>query len=509
MRSKKAIINTIMSLLEELVSVICSFILPHFILSYFGSTYNGLTSSITQFLSCAFLLRLGIGGATNAALYKPLADNNQNEINSIIKATDIYMKKVSAILLLLIVIFAAIYPVFVSSEFGWFFTFSLFMIIGISTFAESLFGVTYRIVLQADQRLYISSIIRIICNLLNVILSVILIVISQSIHIVKIGSTLAFSLYPIIISLYVKKKYKINKNVKPNYKAIEQRWDSLWHQLATFVNENTDIMILTIFTNMSVVSVYSVYNMVISGLKKFITSFTNGIDAAFGNMIARNELKALNKNFSIIELIVYNLSTLFYSCALFLILQFVKIYTDGITDVNYLRPIFAYILLIAQFLYSIRLSYQILIQASGQFRQTKKYSIWEALLNILISIILVAKYGLIGVAVGTFVALLYKTITLSNYVSDNIIKRKKIITLKKSLISFGEMVLIIILLNIINLPMRTNYLSFALNGIISIIVSCTVIFIGTIIFYKQDYENLLEILKSNFIRKVEKKHNFF
>ena len=78
MRSKKALINSISSLLSQLVTIICGFVLPRLILSQFGSSYNGITSSITQFLNCVILLRAGVGGVTRAALYKPLADGDNN-----------------------------------------------------------------------------------------------------------------------------------------------------------------------------------------------------------------------------------------------------------------------------------------------------------------------------------------------------------------------------------------------------------------------------------------------
>ena len=44
------------------------------------------------------------------------------------------------------------------------------------------------------------------------------------------------------------------------------------------------------------VSIYSVYNLVVNGLKRFITAFTQGIDAAFGNMIAKGERELLSEN---------------------------------------------------------------------------------------------------------------------------------------------------------------------------------------------------------------------
>ena len=153
MRSKYIIKNALLSILEQFVIIISGFILPRLLLKYYGSQYNGLITSITDFLSCAVLLRSGIGGATRAALYKPIADNNHKEISRIIKATDNFMKKIGLILLLLILIFSLIYRLIVKNDFNYFFTFSLFLIIGASTFAESFFGITYLILLQADQKI--------------------------------------------------------------------------------------------------------------------------------------------------------------------------------------------------------------------------------------------------------------------------------------------------------------------------------------------------------------------
>ena len=75
MRTKKAVINTMTSIMAEVVSIICGLILPRLILGAFGSSYNGITSSITQFLSCIVLLRAGVGSVTRAALYNPLSQN--------------------------------------------------------------------------------------------------------------------------------------------------------------------------------------------------------------------------------------------------------------------------------------------------------------------------------------------------------------------------------------------------------------------------------------------------
>lgn len=504
MRSKKTILNITMNLILQFVTVICGLILPRLILIKFGSQYNGLISSISQFLTCAVLLRAGIGGATRAALYKPLSEKNNNEINSIMKATNIFMKKIGFILAILIIISSIIYPFFVRNEFDIFFTFTLFLIIGISTFMESFFGITYLILLQSDQKLWIASLFRIITIILNVVISSILILSGFSIHVVKFGSALAFCLYPFLLNIYVRKKYKLDMNVEPNTKSISQRWDAFWHQVATFVTNNTDIMVLTVFSSMLEVSVYSVYNMVISSLKNIVFAFSNGLEAAFGNMIAKNEKKVLKENLSLVEYIIYNVATVVYTSSILLILQFVNIYTSGIKDVSYSRPIFAYILLISQFFYCIRIPYQTIIQAAGHYKQTKKGAMYEALINVLLSIILVIKFGLVGVAIGTLVSMLYRTIQLSNYMCNNIIKRNKFETIKKCIISFLEAGIIISIIMCFDLSTPENYMQWIFRAIIVILVSLIVVIIASLIFYKNDFKKTLLKISGVINRKNNK-----
>ena len=91
-RKRKVFINITVSVASEIITMICSLILPRLILSHFGSVYNGIINSITQFISFVTLLRAGVGGVTRAALYKPLSEGDTHRISAIIKATERYAK---------------------------------------------------------------------------------------------------------------------------------------------------------------------------------------------------------------------------------------------------------------------------------------------------------------------------------------------------------------------------------------------------------------------------------
>lgn len=491
-RSKKALYNGMVGLLCEIVTIICGLILPRLILSFFGSSYNGLTQSITQFLSFVVLLKAGVGAVTKAALYKSLAYDDKKQISRIIRATEIFMRRVALIFLAGLIVIAVIYPLLVSNEFEWFFTFTLVLIIGFSTLAQYYFGTTYQMLLEADQMQYVNSTISIVTTIANVVFASLLIKAGAGIHMVKLGSAIVFAANPIAINIVARKKYKIDSKVEPDNTALSQRWDAFAQQVAMLIRDNTDIVILTIVSNTLEVSVYTVYFMVIRAMNSIVRSFTNGLVAAFGNMMAKGEEVVLRKSLELYELMVNCLSAISYSCIFVLITPFVMVYTSGITDVDYNRPIFGYILALAYVFFCIRLPYQNIVEAAGHFKQTKNGAYIEAAINLSTSIVLAWRFGIIGVAVGTLLAMLFRTIQYALYVSKNLVVRSWWIFIKRVLVSLLNMALIVIVCNAIPRPYISDFLSWGINGVIVFSISIAVTFLINYSFYKSQMDSFIK-----------------
>ena len=249
MRSKKAIKNIISSVFQQIITFICGLIVPRAIIGTFGSSVNGLISSITQFLSYITLLEAGIGPVIKAALYKPIAKKDRYEIEKILKASQRFFRVISGIFIIYLIILCFVYPLIVQNQFDYMFTVSLILIISISTFAEYFFGMVYKLYLQAEQKTYVTSIIQSTTTILNAILILVLIKFNTSIQIVKLVSAFVFVLRPIVQNIYVRKKYNINfKEVKEKY-DLKQKWDGLAQHIAAVVHNNTDVAVLTIFSN--------------------------------------------------------------------------------------------------------------------------------------------------------------------------------------------------------------------------------------------------------------------
>ncbi len=491
MRSKKAIINSIAGIGYEIIAIICGLILPRLILLFFGSKYNGITSSISQFLSCVALMKAGIGGVSRAALYKALANKDEKKLSQIVRATQLFMNKVAFAFTIFVVIFSVLYSTFLSSEFSHIFTVTLIIIISISTFGEYYFGFTYEVLLSADQKQYVFSIIRIITTILNTLVASILIYLGFGILTVKLGSTLVFLLNPLLIRAYAKRNYNIDNSVDPDMGLLEQRWDAVGHEVANFVNTNTDIIILTIFSNVLFVSVYTVYNTVIMGIKKVIKTFINGFSAAFGEMYAKNEIDLMEENFKIYELIVFTLASVIFPTTTVMFVPYAKLYTSGVTDIEYAQPLFSYIITIACAFGCIRTPYQDVVSVAGHFKQTRNGSFMEAIINICISIIGVMKFGLIGVAIGTLVANVFRTVQYVIYMSKNILIRSTYLFIKHTSIFLSIMIAVnLIMNNYLNLKCETVS-EWVFSASIACLLSILLTGLTNYIFYRNDTKKLI------------------
>jgi putative membrane protein len=420
-RGEKLALNTVSSLALQVVSVICGFILPRLILETFGSDVNGLVNSITQFLGVITLLDLGVGAVVQSALYKPLADNDTNMISKIYVSANKFFRRLAEILLVYVVLLMIFYPMLVNKSFGHMYTALLIAAICISSFAQYYFGIVNSLLLNADQRGYIQYVAQIITLILNTFACYIIIKLGASIQIVKLTTSLIFLLRPLFLVFYVKKHYSIDKKITYTEEPIKQKWNGMAQHFASYVLNGTDNIVLTMFSTLGNVSIYSVYNVVIIGVKNALLSVTNGFQSLIGEMLAKKETMKLNAFFGFVEWFLHTGTTLVFGCTGVLIVDFVRVYTYGINDADYIQPLFAVLITIANAGHCLRLPYNILILAAGHYKQTQSNYIIAMILNIVVSIATVKMWGLVGVAIGTLIAMAYQTVWMAKYDSKNII----------------------------------------------------------------------------------------
>lgn len=480
MNNKK---NAISSIILQLATIVQGLILPRLILSAFGSETNGLISSVTQFLSFISLLEGGLGAVVLAELYAPIEKEDEVKVRSILIACQNFFNKLAMAFVIYTIVLTFAYPIFIVKSFSFEFTSSMVIILSLTTLIQYLFSITYKLYLQANQKLYIVNLVSTATIILNTISAIVIILVYPEIHVVKLVSGIIYLLQPVILKHFIEKKYQLQTISRKELRkeaskstALRNRWSGFSQNLAHFINMNTDVALLTVFSSLGSVSVYTVYMLAINALKGIITSIGNSYQSALGKYIAEEKIDKLKTNFSQFENFFWFIGTVSFGTCYILINSFVSIYTAGIHDANYYQPVFAVIITFANMIYVIREPYRLLILAAGKFKETNFGSIAEALINLTISMLLIRKFGLIGVAIGTFVAITYRLVYFIWYLKRDILFRKISSYVHNALSSIVTILCDAVIL--VKFPINAdNFIAFGVIGVICVCFNA-IIFTG-------------------------------
>ena len=427
MNNKK---NAISSIALQIATIVQGLILPRLILSAFGSEVNGLISSITQFLSFISLLEGGLGAVVLAELYMPIEQKDETQIRSVLVACQKFFNKLAIIFIAYTVILSFVYPIFIVKSFSFAYTSSMVVILSLTTLTQYLFSITYKLYLQADQKLYVVNIVSTVTILLNTVVAAIIIFFIPDVHVVKLASGIIYLIQPIALKHFAKKSDLLKqfkgriKNDGRHEAVLANRWSGFSQNLAHFINMNTDAALLTFFFTLGSVSVYTVYMLAINALRGIITSVGNSYQSALGKYIAEGDTGKLKYNFEKFENVFWFGGTVCFGTCMLLINGFVSIYTNGIEDTNYYQPVFAAVIVLANMIYVIREPYRLLVLAAGKFRETNFGAIDEAVLNLVISFLLIQKYDLTGIAIGTLIATAFRLIYFIWYLRKDILYKR-------------------------------------------------------------------------------------
>lgn len=497
-RTQKAKLNISTSLLAQVVSMLCGLIVPRLMLETFGSELYGATTSITSFLAYISLIEGGVAGVARAALYKPLANSDLQEISGIYNESKHFFRIVGGIFVLYTIALACGYNSLAKDiELDRWFSASLVLAISVSTLAQYMFGISNVILVQAEQKNYIINILSITTVLINTLFIILLTRFGCNIIIVKLVSSCIFIIRPVVLTIYVKKHYKLFTSRECHKTgALNQKWTALGQHIAFFLHTNTDVVVLTILADLKTVAVYSVYNMVISNIRSLVASSYNGLESIFGNMYAKGETDHLDRVFGYYETFISIVAISLFSTTAAMIVPFVKLYTIGITDVNYIIPLFAIVAVLAELVFILRTPYHYLVNAANRFKQTKYAAYGEAIINMVLSVVLVFQYGIVGVAIATLLAMMFRSIYYSIYISKHIIHRKITLYIKRNIINFGTFGIIVLVGNAILSRVSTNnYLSWALCGFLVLLIAAAITLLSNCLFYREDVISILKRTK--------------
>lgn len=496
--AKRGTINVICGVLGQLIVIGLGILIPRLVLVSYGSEINGLLNSVTQIFAYFALLEAGVGIASLQALYEPVAQNDKMQIQRVLAATHQFYKKAGYIYIAAVIVLAFTYPFFVTTNISYWLIVGVIVFGGLANCINFLYQGKYRILMQADGRLYISTNITTFIGVATSVTKVVLLMLGFDVLAVQFSFFVINILQMLIYWYFVKKYYGwIDLKVEPDNTAIEQKGSTLIHQISGLIFNSTDVVLLTFMTrDLKIVSIYTMYKMVITYATTLIQQMETGFNFRLGQMYHTNRKQylVLHHIFEIAYLVmVFSVMTVIY----LMIIPFMRLYTAGVDDINYINSWYPLYFVITPLLTYGRTAASDVINFAGHFKQTQGRAIAESTINILASILGIWKFGILGALFGTMLASLYRTNDIILYVYKHFLRDNPWKTYKRWLGCFGVFAVVVIFGDV----MCTRYTNYGLIIGYSILWGMLFLVIYTglqILLNPKEAKDLLQIIKGTF-----------
>ena len=423
-KSKASFLNLLSALCYQCVAATGSFIIPGMLLSNYGASLHGYISTVNNFMVYVSLATMGLAPAAIQAYYKPLAENDSVGISCVYNTVAKLYNKAAIYYLFGMIFITLIIFRSVHGQLSDQYIIFILWAIGINGIIECLLYSRCRVFLLADQRLYYVNFVDAIMYAVRVGIQLILINLSLSIVLIVLIPTILTPIRALVLKRIIDKKYNINRRIQININLLSKRYNAFVHQISSMIVLNTDVVLLTLFGNLIMTSIYAVYNLVFSSIYSILTNmFKNGLVAVFGNMIFEDET---NKKMVIVydqyEFIYYIVVTIIYGCCGTLILPFVKLYTQG-QIITYENTMISVLFMIIGVANNVRVPADTLITAAGHFKETQWRAVAEAIINLIVSLLLIKPLGIVGIHLGTIISFLYRSADIIIYTYRHILQK--------------------------------------------------------------------------------------
>lgn len=408
-RTHKSILNAEVGLLFYFLSFIIAFFSRKVFLDNLGADFIGLTGTLLSILGFLNLSELGIGLSVSYFLFKPLADNDQNKISEVLSLLGFLYKRIGQFILATGAIVSLFFPLIFKGSlislnivYFAFFSFLASCVIG--------YFINYRqILLEADQKMYLVSIYGKSFDIIKSVFQITLAIYYKNLYL-WIAIEFAASLVQCgVLNWKIANEYPWLNTDKSQGSRLLKKYPNVLkktkqiviHQLKDFILTKSDEIMIFAFVSLKMVAYYGNYVMIISKLSALFLTLFSGTSSGIGNLVAENNKKHIINIFWQLSSAKYITAGILIFSLSFLINPFICWWLGKEYQLSsFLVTLF----MINLYFMQTRPIVDMFNHAYGLYDDV--WAAWaEGIINIVVTIIIATKWGLIGILMGKIVSL--------------------------------------------------------------------------------------------------------
>jgi len=433
MRKKDVTRNVFLTAISKIVFLLIGFISRKLIINWIAVEYLGLNSLYSNLLDLLNLAELGLGVAVQVRLYSPLVNKEYDKVAYILSiARKIYMTIGLIVFVLGISLSFFLRFIIKDNPFELWYV-QIAFIISIIGISLSYLCADKRLFFESNEKYYIITLSDLLTRVASVVSGLILLyftreyliyagIIAGQVFVSNVILMIVFNLKYPSFKGYNRNSF-INSNevleIKKNMKDVVPM------KLGVFVFSSTDSIVISTFLGLTLVAIYSNYNLIFLSLLSFSSVVSTALVSTFGKIEKENPDKEnLYKKYRIYSNLQFMFSAFTSVCVILLIDKFMILWVgDGLLIGRICLILFS----IDYFIHSLFQPLSTIYTSTGKFKQDKICMIISATMNIIISVVLVKFIGLAGVIIGTLCANIFtffnRAIVMEKFYFNKTIKR--------------------------------------------------------------------------------------
>ena len=275
----------------------------------------------------------------------------------------------------------------------------------------SYFFKPYSIYFDAKEKKYLPNLIYQIGLLVKTISEIALLFIGFDLIKILIVSLCIMIITNFAVKHAMKKQFpEVDLKVEKDYSAWKGTKHLIVHKLGGVVANNVDMIMISTFTGLAKVVVYSSYMYVINAIKTLLSKFSSSLYSLVGIKMLGDSEKENYKVFLELNSLMSFVSIVICASLIFAINPFIDIFYEGEVVTSKLLA-FCFILMLFLSINSSTL--YVYTNSTGLFKETKICTIVEAISNLVLSAIGMILLGIPGIVLAT---------SISYIIADYIIK---------------------------------------------------------------------------------------
>lgn len=418
MRTKNSFINMLIGIGGQLIGIALSFLNRVIFVRFLSAEYLGLNGLLSNILGVLSLAELGIGTAMIYSLYKPLADNDQDNLGRLMNLYCLLYRGVACVVLVLgLALFPFLHYLIKGQPDIVNLNLIYFMYLANSVCSYFL-SYKYSILL-ADQKAYVRVVYEQVIHIVQILIQMVVLFLTGN-FILYLSIQLSGSLFlNYMIARRADKEYPFLKDKKglpekEKCKAISQNIAAMgMHKFGGVLVQGTDNLLMSAFVGLGSVGIYSNYKLVLTNINILLGKIYDAFVASVGNLGVTESSLKVYEIFCALDFFMFWMYS-YISVGLFVLFNpFIEV----VFGKEYLFSMSVVLLIVISFyLNGMRQANLLFREAMGLFWYDRYKPVAEVIINLAVSIGLVGRYEICGIFIGTIASCLFTCFWVEPYI---------------------------------------------------------------------------------------------